>query len=247
MRYKKNSDGTVQCIITCEDMEAYGLTMKDIFERNEKGEDFLRDIIERAHEEVGYEVSGGSIAMQITPLKDNGLIVTFSEEGVGGFQNLLDHLKEAFAELGGSGGYRDAMEQLHKLSAALGVNGEATSEEGRSVTDHEEPVIQEQTPGEDKMRILVFRSMSDLLQYVTSLPNVAGLKSRLYKSDGAYFLQLYKNRISWKEYNRVCAMALDFGMLVPEAVKEQMLLEEHGECIIDERALIKLKKVVAEV
>mgnify|MGYP002508745955 CR=1 FL=1 len=41
-------------------------------ERNEKGEGFLRDIIERAHDEIGYQINGENIAMQITPLKDKG-------------------------------------------------------------------------------------------------------------------------------------------------------------------------------
>ena len=38
MKYKKINDATVQCIITEEDMLEYGLTLSDIFERNEKGE-----------------------------------------------------------------------------------------------------------------------------------------------------------------------------------------------------------------
>ena len=94
MKYKKINEATVQCIITEEDMQEYGLTLSDIFERNEKGEGFLRDIIERAHDEVGYTISGDSIAMQITPLKDKGLAVTFTNESPAGFRDILQHLKE---------------------------------------------------------------------------------------------------------------------------------------------------------
>ena len=80
MKYKKINDATVQCIVSADDMTAYGLTLSDIFERNERGEEFLRDIIERAHEEVGYQINNGNIAMQITPLKDDGLVVNFTDE-----------------------------------------------------------------------------------------------------------------------------------------------------------------------
>ena len=55
MKYRKINDTTVQCIISGEDMTEYGLALSDILERSQKGEEFLRDIIERAHEEVGYE------------------------------------------------------------------------------------------------------------------------------------------------------------------------------------------------
>lgn len=94
MRYKKINDATVQCIITAEDMLEYGLTLSDIFERNEKGEGFLRDIIERAHDEIGYQINGENIAMQITPLKDKGLVVTFTDESPMGFRDILQHLKD---------------------------------------------------------------------------------------------------------------------------------------------------------
>ena len=80
MKYKKINEATVQCIISEDDMTEYGLTLSDIFERSEKGEEFLRDIIERAHEEVGYQINNGNIAMQITPLKDTGLVVTIPDE-----------------------------------------------------------------------------------------------------------------------------------------------------------------------
>ena len=40
----------------------------------------MRDIIERAHDEIGYQINGENIAMQITPLKDKGLVVTFTDE-----------------------------------------------------------------------------------------------------------------------------------------------------------------------
>ena len=62
MKYKKINDATVQCIVSADDMSEYGLTLSDIFERNERGEEFLRDIIERAHEEVGYQINNGNIS-----------------------------------------------------------------------------------------------------------------------------------------------------------------------------------------
>ena len=100
MKYKKINDATVQCIITQEDMMEYGLTLTDIFERNEKGEEFLRDVIERAHDEVGYQITGGNIAMQITPLKDQGMVVTFTDESPAAFKDILQHLKEVLQDFG---------------------------------------------------------------------------------------------------------------------------------------------------
>ena len=50
MKYKKINDATVQCIVSADDMSEYGLTLSDIFSRNELGEEFLRDFFERTYE-----------------------------------------------------------------------------------------------------------------------------------------------------------------------------------------------------
>ncbi|MCM1268888.1 MAG: adaptor protein MecA [Bacteroidales bacterium] len=99
MKYKKINEATVQCIVSADDMAEYGLALSDIFERSERGEEFLRVIIERAHEEVGYQISGGNIAMQITPLKNDGLVVTFTDERPADFRGMLQHIKEALQSL----------------------------------------------------------------------------------------------------------------------------------------------------
>lgn len=99
MKYKKINEATVQCIVSADDMAEYGLALSDIFERSERGEEFLRVIIERAHDEVGYQISGGNIAMQITPLKNDGLVVTFTDERPADFRGMLQHIKEALQSL----------------------------------------------------------------------------------------------------------------------------------------------------
>ena len=123
MKYKKINDATVQCIISEEDMLEYGLTLSDIFERNEKGEGFLRDIIERAHEEVGYIVSGDNITMQITPLQNKGLVVTFTNEGPAAFRDILQHLKEVLQGVSEELGRQD---ESSRQSLAGGATGQRT-------------------------------------------------------------------------------------------------------------------------
>ena len=155
MKYKKINEATVQCIISEDDMTEYGLTLSDIFERSEKGEEFLRDIIERAHEEVGYQINNGNIAMQITPLKDKGLVVTFTDEGPAAFKEMLQHLKEV----------------LQDVSAELSHQDEAD----RQAADKR---AQEY---EENYRIFVFASMRQVMQYVATIPSTYSVKSNLFK------------------------------------------------------------------
>lgn len=219
MKYKKINDATVQCIITQEDMMEYGLTLTDIFERNEKGEEFLRDVIERAHDEVGYQITNGNIAMQITPLKDKGLVVTFTDESPAAFKDILQHLKEVLQDVSIELSHQDEAEQRSKIA------------------DQSAPKF------EDDRRMFVFASLHQVMQYTAAIPNTYSVKSHLYKEGEAYYLVLEKNRLSYKTFNRISAQAVEFGNLIAVSEERILHLEEHGECLIRDRAVSKLRRI----
>ena len=53
MDFRKIDDNTVQCRMTEEEMNEYGLEIEDFFTDQEKSRDFLEQIVEMAEEEVG--------------------------------------------------------------------------------------------------------------------------------------------------------------------------------------------------
>lgn len=219
MKYKKINDATVQCIITQEDMMEYGLTLTDIFERNEKGEEFLRDVIERAHDEVGYQINNGNIAMQITPLKDKGLVVTFTDESPAAFKDILQHLKEVLQDVSLELSHQDETEQ------------------------HAKTAVWSAEQYDESRRMFVFASLHQVMQYTAAIPNNYSVKSHLYKEGGAYYLVLEKNRLSYKVFNKISAQAVEFGNLIAVSEERMLYLEEHGECLIRDRAVSKLRKI----
>lgn len=210
MKYKKINEATVQCIVSADDMSAYGLTLSDIFERNERGEEFLRDIIERAHDEVGYQVSGGNIAMQITPLKDDGLVVTFTDERPADLKGMLQHIKEALQ----------------------GLSEELSSQEERRKDAFDED-----------RRMFVFATMHQTMQYAATIPATYSVKSHLYKEGEDYYLILEKNRLSYKVFNKISAQAVEFGNLIAVSEERMRYLEEHGERLIQDRAVSRLRRI----
>lgn len=219
MKYKKINEATVQCIITAEDMLEYGLTLSDIFERNEKGEGFLRDIIERAHDEVGYRISGDNIAMQITPMQNKGLVVTFTNESPAAFRDILQHLKEV----------------LQGVSAEL--NKQDAAGQQKAIQDH---IAQE---FDDNRRMFVFSALHQVMQYTASVPKNLSVKSYLYKADEAYYLVIERNRLSYKMFNKISAQAVEFGNIIAVSEERMRYLKEHGECLIDGRAVSRLRRI----
>ena len=214
MKYKKINDATVQCIITAEDMLEYGLTLADIFERNEKVEGFLRDIIERAHDEIGYQINGENIAMQITPLKDKGLVVTFTDESPMGFKDILQHLKDVLK----------------------GVSDEVSRQE-------QEEAREQESVFDENRRMVVCASLYQVMQYTASIPNTLSVKSHLYKEGDVYYLVLEKNRLTYKTFNKISAQGVEFANLIAVSEERMQYLEEHGECLIADRAVSRLRRI----
>ena len=219
MKYKKINEATVQCIITAEDMLEYGLTLSDIFERNEKGEGFLRDIIERAHDEVGYRVSGDNIAMQITPMQNQGLVVTFTNESPAAFRDILQHLKEV----------------LQGVSAEFNKQDDAGLQ--KAIQNHPAQEF------DDNRRMFVFPALHQVMQYTASVPANLSVKSYLYKADGVYYLVIERNRLSYRMFNKISAQAVEFGDIIAVSEERMQYLKEHGECLIDGRAVSRLRRI----
>ena len=103
MDFRKIDQNTVQCILTEEEMNAYGFQVEDFFSNQEKSRDFLEHLVERAEEEVGYEAKGGMISMQIMKMPNNDLCITFSEhDKEDGIMNMLQHIQQLAGALEGN-------------------------------------------------------------------------------------------------------------------------------------------------
>lgn len=238
MEYRKINDNAVQCIITKEDMEDFGLTIVDIFERNEKGERFLREVIENALEEVDCEMNGGNIAMQIAPTPDKGLIITFSDEGPAAFKELLEHVKQAL--IGSGMDVQKAMENFRKGQSIL------DSEKEDQVQETQEAIPSKPKQGEkteNQTRILAFYAMADVISFSKVAFGERRMGSTLYKLDDIYYLVMTKKRLSQKDFNKLSSQGVEFADPVRFGDRYLEYLEEHAECIIPTQAIGKLKKI----
>ena len=96
---------------------------------------------------------------------------------------------------------------------------------------------------DENRRMFVFASMHETMQYAATIPNTYSVKSHLYKEGGDYYLVLEKNRLSYKAFNRISAQAVEFGNLIAVSEERMQYLEEHGECLIRNRAVSRLRRI----
>ena len=93
MRFNRVDDNRVECIISESDLEEYGVELEDLFTRSGNAMDFLKEVVERAREEVDYNPKGGVLPMQLNVLEDHSICVILGESDNSSFDDMIKFLK----------------------------------------------------------------------------------------------------------------------------------------------------------
>ncbi len=96
---------------------------------------------------------------------------------------------------------------------------------------------------EDTCRIFVFASMNHTMRYCAAVPAELSVRSHLYSLKDTYYLVVEKQRLSKKNFNKISAQAVEFSKLLAPSEEKLLYLEEHGECLIKDRAVSPLRKI----
>lgn len=226
MRIERVDDKTIKCFLSNEELEEYEIDYKDFILRSEKAKQVVHDIIEQATRQVGYKLPKFSFDMQIMMLPDQGLLLTFSESdpaAVTNTQQILEYLKEM-------------KQTLQRTKEQLGI---AESEAGKGAQAGQDS--EKTSEPKPETAFFTFESMRQLMDFAEALPANLRIQSALYEMEGAYYLCLKRGAASYERYSHACIQAMEFGSLHGADEVIQLLLEEHGSCIIAEKALQKLR------
>lgn len=224
MTFQKLDDNTVRCILSQEDMDEHGLKLEDFFTNKDKARSFLEGVVKQACDEVGYEASGDTLAMQVMPLPHNGLAITFSERCENPIQNMLEQIKADIAGI--------TTEEVDQWLE------EAAQEE--TVAKKEKKKKGEKKKGKKTFfRVYRFERFEDLEQFCASVSEDINVKSQLYKDadNGKYYLIIEKGRLSVKNLERICYDATDFSTLISKQESYIAYCREHYTCMIKKNAI----------
>ncbi len=223
MKIERVDDKTVKCFLSNEELDEYEIDYKDFVLRSEKAKEVVQEIIVQAEEEVGYKPPKYSFDLQIMMLPDQGLLLTFSEREAEG-EPLMECLKEM----------KRALEKAREKVGATGETPEAARQEPVQETPAEKP-------RKPEFAVFAFSTLRNVMDLAAALPCNLRVDSALYEMNGVYYLCLGKGHASYERYSRACIQAMEFGSLYGAEQKLLLQLEEHGECLIQAKAVKKLR------
>lgn len=232
MRIERIDEKTVKCFLSNQELEEYDIDYKDFIMRSDKAKEVVQEIIEQAEEEVGYKPPRFAFDLQIMMLPEQGMVLTFSErEPETSSDQFIECLKEMKKLL------QRTREKLNQSEEAAAESGQEQpkdkTEEGKAAGKQ-----QVQRPS---FAVFVFASIGRVMEYAGVLPSNLQVDSALYEMDGLYYLYLLKGRASYERYSRACIQALEFGNIYASNESQAMRLKEHGKCLIEEKAVRKLR------
>lgn len=233
MRIERIDDKTVKCYISNEELKEYDLDYKDFITRSEKAREIVHEIMEQAVEEVGYHPPQFAIDLQIMVVPEQGLVLTFSEKdplNEGGNERLRDCLQEM----------KDILQKTREQ-----ITNKQLAEDGEQVPLQEQPDadVKSKEKARPEFSVFAFDTLEQLGSLAAVLPTQLRVVSRVYRHRNGYYLYMARGNAAYERYAKACVQALEFGRLYSAEEESLSFLEEHAQCLIEEKALRKLAKI----
>lgn len=251
MEFERIGKNTIQCHMTVEEMNEYGLRIEDFFTNQEKSRDFLEQLVERAEEEIGYEVEGGMISMQLMRMPDDSLIITFSDRGEDGLHSMLNQIQNLAGMIDGNaaGALADAIaretgateEECAHCEEDMKSFEESLKE---STTKYENSLQQEKRKkAQNTSKVYQFEKLSALESFVETLEMSKNIPSKLYKDtkSGSWYLLIKKGKLKLEEYQTICHRIQEYGVFLEGQPYKEQYCKEHYEVVIGKHALKTMK------
>lgn len=240
MKFRRIDEDTVRCIVSKEDMQEYGIVLEDFFKNKGKVHDFLHEIVERAEQEIGYEPKEGLLSMQIIPISQNTISITFSEQGSDDYEDIMNAFRNSVGDLIDEGG---------NFSQALDEESDEyiEDEETEEDIDFGDSVGSQIVGMDDSVTIMIaMRSLDKMAEFCRMLNIEKTVKSELYRlnSKGIYCLIIDKDRISSGVMKHILLLAVEYTSNITDEEKIISYVRDHGELIIEKSAYRILKKYV---
>ena len=231
MKIERVDDKTVKCFLSNEELDEYEIDYKDFVLRSEKAKEVVQEIIVQAEEEVGYKPPRYSFDLQIMMLPDQGLVLTFSEREPEA-EPLIECLKEM-------------KRVLQKARERVGLADSGPQEVKQNPSGESQQVpVQEAAPAEPRkpeFAIFTFTALRDVISFAEVLPTNLRVDSALYEMEDTYYLCLGRGHAAYERYSRACIQAMEFGSLYSAEESLLLRLDEHGKCLIQAKAVKKLR------
>ncbi|MBQ9828443.1 MAG: adaptor protein MecA [Lachnospiraceae bacterium] len=228
MKLERLSENQIRCTLSGADLSDRDITLNELASGNQKTHEFIREIMEQASDEFGFDAAGKPLIIETKRVGAEKIIFTLTKiDRPEDFLKLIlsQALKEISMTVSGGDGIREMPE-----------SGEGPEEPPATFGFYQDPAAVADIFSFDRLSVI-----SDL---ANSVQIGSCDRSFLYKDDlsDTYYLVLEKDRPGDEAFRRLCLTAGEFGIPIYMGPESHAFFEEHLECLAKGDALEVMKR-----
>lgn len=218
MKIERINDKQIRCTLTTADLISRQLKLSELAYGTDKAKSLFREMMEQAHDEVGFEAEDIPLMIEAIPLSSDSIVLIITK---------VDDPEELDSK-------------LSKLSP--GISGDDTADDVPSI--YEKLDGADPSAPMNLVRIYSFQNLEGVIRAAHMLHLLYTGPNSLYKEPDTndYFLVLTRNDSDAASFCKVCNMLSEYGVQNLSSGATLAFLEEHCECIISTYAIQKLSK-----
>ena len=248
MKLERVNDHQIRCTLTRADLAKRELKISELAYGSDKAKKLFRDMMQKATYELGFEAEDTPLMIEAVPVSADSIILIITkvedpEELDTRFANFAPSVHESSES-------SSPIEQLIQSLSSDAENVLDLFNKYRQATNNDEAVasdntIKEASQGFEITKIFSFEKLSDVISVAKLLSKFYAGENALYKSkkSGKLILVIHKSHHTPEDFNKVCNIISEYGVAEKYTEAYASYLEENGDTIIGEHALLTLAVV----
>ncbi|MDO4187908.1 MAG: adaptor protein MecA [Lachnospiraceae bacterium] len=248
MKLERVNDHQIRCTLTRADLAARQLKLSELAYGSEKAKMLFRDMMQKATYELGFEAEDTPLMIEAVPVSSDSIILIITkvedpEELDTRFANFAPSVHDSES----SGNLEDLIQSISSdaenvLDLFKKFRPQPAEAEVKEAPQDEIPEV---PSGFELSKAFSFDKLDEVTKVAKLLSKFYSGENSLYRSTktGKLILVIHKSQHTPEDFNKVCNIISEYGTSEKFTDSYAAYLEEHGDVIIKENALLTLSAI----
>ncbi|MCR5213113.1 MAG: adaptor protein MecA [Eubacterium sp.] len=245
MKIEKLSENQIRFTLWSSDLQDEDMQLSDFAtEKSEKVERMIRHMMDRAREELGFEVDGASIMVEAIQVnQDCAVFLVTKVDGDTKVDPKYEYIRKLQEAI------RNNADFLKDKYEDVVIDRTVENQDNKEIKDkNEEERQNNQAHSSDKRTpsyaVVTFEDLEDVIKVSKMSTIYYDSDNSLYKApEGIYYLIVTRNRNNVGEFRTLLKCLREFGEFYPVNYGTRFFIDEHYKCILRDNALQTLGTV----
>lgn len=243
MKIERVNDHQIRCTLTKADLADRQLKLSELAYGTEKAKSLFKEMMQQASYELGFEANNIPLMIEAIPLSSESIILIITkvedpDELDTRFANFApsihDEEDEAVNEI-----MKSVSEEIPEVLDLFRKLSEEVTKNPELLEEAKEKIIEQANQACELSRAFAFETLADVIRASKVISKFYTGRSSLYKDEAGecYVLALSKSKHTTEEFNRICNVLSEYGVMQKSSQANEAYFTEHHNCIVANNAI----------